>query len=128
VLPLQWEGLRLAAGHAELRPASEWPGVAPNVVVVHVLAAVGASPTWLRDAGYYNVHIGKYMNGYGGGVPPGWNEWYGKLSEYNTAVYGAGIYYNFSMWEDPPVSGGRPCPSGRPGPPGQAHTCSYGGL
>lgn len=87
-----------------------------------------ALPTWLRDAGYHNVHIGKYMNGYGGGVPPGWNEWYGKLSEYNASVYGAGIYYNFSMFEDPPVNGGVPCPSGRPAQPGQPFTCSYGGL
>jgi N-acetylglucosamine-6-sulfatase len=37
---------------------------------------------WLQDAGYSTVHIGKFLNGYGGAgsgaafVPPGWTEWY----------------------------------------------------
>ena len=39
-------------------------------------------PVWLHGDGYYNVHIGKYMNGYPTGgppsqflpVPPGWDE------------------------------------------------------
>ena len=39
-------------------------------------------PVWLQNDGYYNVHIGKYMNGYGTQdgtlpVPQGWSEWYG---------------------------------------------------
>src|SRR5262249_6436378 len=43
-------------------------------------------PVWLQGDGYYNVHIGKYMNGYSlvDGtlpVPEGWSEWYGKVSE-----------------------------------------------
>ncbi|HZC84722.1 MAG TPA: sulfatase [Rubrobacter sp.] len=34
--------------------------------------------TWLQDAGYRTVLIGKYMNGYHGTrVPPGWDKWYG---------------------------------------------------
>jgi N-acetylglucosamine-6-sulfatase len=86
-----------------------------------------ALPTWLKDAGYYNVHIGKYMNGYGGAsIPPGWDEWYGKLSEYNQSVHGAGIYFNYRMLEDPPASGGIPCPSGEPAIPGEPFTCRYG--
>lgn len=32
--------------------------------------------TWLDDAGYQTVHIGKYLNGYAeDGVPPGWDFW-----------------------------------------------------
>jgi N-acetylglucosamine-6-sulfatase len=40
---------------------------------------------WLQRAGYYTAHVGKYLNGYGGGgtalqVPPGWSEWHGATS------------------------------------------------
>jgi N-acetylglucosamine-6-sulfatase len=42
-----------------------------------------ALPVWLRRSGYYNVHVGKYMNGYGLArpteIPPGWSEWYGAV-------------------------------------------------
>lgn len=32
--------------------------------------------TWLDDAGYQTVHLGKYLNGYAdSGVPPGWDFW-----------------------------------------------------
>jgi arylsulfatase A-like enzyme len=40
-------------------------------------------PVWLRNAGYYTAHIGKYLNGYGNAdpleVPPGWSEWRGSI-------------------------------------------------
>ncbi|MDP9189726.1 MAG: sulfatase [Actinomycetota bacterium] len=88
-----------------------------------------ALPTWLQDAGYYNVEIGKYMNGYGGAtppIPPGWDEWYGKLSEYDENVVGGSIYFNYRLREDPPASGGVPCPGGPPPSPGAPFTCSYG--
>jgi arylsulfatase A-like enzyme len=54
-------------------------------------------PVWLQDDGYYNVHIGKYMNFYSivNGtlpVPPGWNEWYGKLSE-------DALYFDYQLIE-----------------------------
>ena len=54
-------------------------------------------PVWLQDDGYYNVHIGKYMNGYGVTdsslpVPPGWSEWYGKVSE-------DALYFNYQLIE-----------------------------
>src|SRR4051794_4227390 len=54
-------------------------------------------PVWLQDEGYYNVHIGKYMNGYGTQdgtlpVPPGWAEWYGKVSE-------DALYFNYQLIE-----------------------------
>lgn len=40
--------------------------------------------TWLQQAGYRTVLIGKYMNGYPGAagdtyVPPGWDEWYSPV-------------------------------------------------
>jgi arylsulfatase A-like enzyme len=54
-------------------------------------------PVWLQDDGYYNLHIGKYMNGYGTvsdtlPVPQGWDEWYGKVSE-------DALYYNYQLIE-----------------------------
>jgi N-acetylglucosamine-6-sulfatase len=54
-------------------------------------------PVWLQGDGYYNVHIGKYMNGYGVTgdtlpVPQGWDEWYGKVSE-------DALYFNYQMIE-----------------------------
>src|SRR4029077_8812127 len=54
-------------------------------------------PVWLQNDGYYNIHIGKYMNGYGTQdgtlpVPQGWDEWYGKVSE-------DALYYNYNLIE-----------------------------
>jgi len=62
-------------------------------------------PVWLQNDGYYNVHIGKYMNGYPTGtpayppppskflaVPQGWDEWYGKVSE-------DALYFNYQLIE-----------------------------
>jgi N-acetylglucosamine-6-sulfatase len=54
-------------------------------------------PVWLHDDGYYNVHIGKYMNGYSVvdnslPVPEGWNEWYGKVSE-------DALYFDYNLIE-----------------------------
>jgi N-acetylglucosamine-6-sulfatase len=54
-------------------------------------------PVWLQSNGYYNIHIGKYMNFYGiqDGtlpVPQGWDEWYGKVSE-------DALYFNYQLIE-----------------------------
>src|SRR3954471_16725355 len=67
-------------------------------------------PVWLQNDGYYNVHIGKYMNGYPTGtpsyplppskflaVPQGWDEWYGKVSE-------DALYFNYQLIEKTPAS------------------------
>jgi N-acetylglucosamine-6-sulfatase len=86
-------------------------------------------PTWLHNAGYHDVQIGKYLNGYGGTpapIPPGWDEWYGKVSEYDASVHGGRLYFNYQLREDPPAKGGVPCPSGDPAAPGEPFTCHYG--
>jgi N-acetylglucosamine-6-sulfatase len=51
----------------------------------------------MHNQGYYNVHIGKYMNFYATQnnelpVPPGWDEWYGKVSE-------DALYYDYNLIE-----------------------------
>jgi N-acetylglucosamine-6-sulfatase len=40
--------------------------------------------TWLDDAGYDTMFIGKYFNGYDDTtyVPPGWDHWHGYLGDY----------------------------------------------
>jgi N-acetylglucosamine-6-sulfatase len=44
-----------------------------------------ALPVWLQRAGYYTIHIGKYLNQYGdrnpAEVPPGWSDWHGATGE-----------------------------------------------
>ena len=45
----------------------------------------GTIATRLQEEGYRTAYLGKYLNGYGADdptyVPPGWDEWYGKLNE-----------------------------------------------
>ena len=56
----------------------------------------------LREGGYQTAFFGKYLNGYAAGdptrVPPGWDEWYGKLEEQKLYDYrinenGEEVYY-----------------------------------
>jgi N-acetylglucosamine-6-sulfatase len=51
--------------------------------------------TWLREAGYDTIHVGKFMNFYGDAdpteVPPGWSDWETVISE-----EGARRYYGAS--------------------------------
>jgi arylsulfatase A-like enzyme len=61
-------------------------------------------PVWLNRAGYYTVHLGKYLNGYppkDPNVPRGWDEWYGKTSQYNERSPGYRIYYDYDLYEKP---------------------------
>src|SRR5690242_2612679 len=55
-------------------------------------------PVWLQSAGYYTVHLGKYLNGYGVRnpleIPPGWSEWHGLV---DPTTY---RYYNYTMNEN----------------------------
>jgi arylsulfatase A-like enzyme len=48
--------------------------------------------TWLKGAGYRTALVGKYLNSYAIGasdsyIPPGWDEWFGRLSAYETLRY-----------------------------------------
>jgi N-acetylglucosamine-6-sulfatase len=49
-------------------------------------------PVWLQRAGYQTVHMGKYLNGYGGETPadppPGWSEWYGAMDPTTYRMWG----------------------------------------
>jgi arylsulfatase A-like enzyme len=53
---------------------------------------------WLKDAGYYTAHVGKYLNGYGTRnpleIPPGWTEWHGSV---DPTTY---RYYNYTLNEN----------------------------
>jgi arylsulfatase A-like enzyme len=53
---------------------------------------------WLQQAGYYTIHLGKYLNGYGHRnpleIPPGWSEWHGAV---DPSTY---RYYNYTLNEN----------------------------
>jgi N-acetylglucosamine-6-sulfatase len=53
---------------------------------------------WLKNAGYYTAHIGKYLNQYGTRdpreIPPGWSDW---LSSVDPTTY---RYYNYTLNEN----------------------------
>src|SRR6266550_1510308 len=53
---------------------------------------------WLQRSGYYTVHLGKYLNGYGRRnpleIPPGWSEWHGSV---DPSTY---RYYNYTLNEN----------------------------
>jgi N-acetylglucosamine-6-sulfatase len=48
--------------------------------------------TWLQAVGYYTVHIGKYLNGYGTQEParpqPGWSDWRGAIDGWTYLMWG----------------------------------------
>jgi N-acetylglucosamine-6-sulfatase len=53
---------------------------------------------WLQQAGYYTIHLGKYLNGYGRRnpleIPPGWSEWHGSV---DPSTY---RYYDYTLNEN----------------------------
>ncbi len=66
-----------------------------------------ALPVWLRDAGYYTAHLGKFLNGYGdqqpADVPPGWSDWHATVD-----------YSTYRMWGYTMNDNGRFHTYGRP--------------
>ncbi len=58
--------------------------------------------TWLQKDGYDTGLFGKYLNSYGGGVPPGWNRW--VAYDYEPA------YFPYRVFTNTPGA----CPSGEP--------------
>jgi N-acetylglucosamine-6-sulfatase len=66
--------------------------------------------TWLQDAGYRTVLIGKYMNDYEGTqVPPGWDDWHAVSGNYTShdlsengkiVSYDPGSYYMTDVLAD----------------------------
>jgi N-acetylglucosamine-6-sulfatase len=52
---------------------------------------------WLQRAGYYTIHLGKFLNGYGRQnpreIPAGWSEWHGAV---DPTTY---RYYNYTLNE-----------------------------
>ena len=83
--------------HGNYPPYGSWTRFEPE--------EAKALPVRLHAHGYYNVHIGKYLNGYALDsldknslpVPPGWDEWYGKVSE-------DALYFNYQIIEKTPAS------------------------
>jgi arylsulfatase A-like enzyme len=65
---------------------------------VHNLKGDEVLPVWLKRAGYYTAHVGKYLNGWGGNgdiaAPKGWDHWFGLI---DPTTY---KYYNFSISSD----------------------------
>src|SRR5262245_27136693 len=62
-------------------------------------------PVWLRNAGYYTGHIGKFLNGYGTTspdteVPPGWSEWYDSLDDPDAYTGGTYTMYGYTRNEN----------------------------
>lgn len=58
-------------------------------------------PIWLGQAGYYTMHVGKYMNGYNVALstsgtypspPAGWDEWFTTFGSMHK-------YYNYSVYD-----------------------------
>jgi N-acetylglucosamine-6-sulfatase len=66
-------------------------------------------PVWLQRGGYYTIHLGKYLNGYGTRnpreIPPGWSEWHGAV---DPSTY---RYYNYQLNESGTVNTYCPTPN-----------------
>jgi arylsulfatase A-like enzyme len=58
-------------------------------------------PVWLQRAGYYTVHLGKYLNGYGRAdpreIPPGYSEWHGSVDPSTYRFYGYTLNENGTL-------------------------------
>ncbi|MFN8161857.1 MAG: sulfatase [Solirubrobacterales bacterium] len=111
-------------------PNGGWVGFRKKPIYRHNLAV------WLQRAGYRTIHLGKFLNVYGGAgpddpttvVPPGWDEWQTDATDNSTR-----LYYGYLLNDDGRIEG----PFGDPGydqtngkdPPGcplePPGTCNY---
>ena len=74
-------------------------GVTSNTVGYPGLVDKGnVLPVWLHRAGYWTIHVGKFLNGYERSaqpdsvVAPGWDQWHTVLG--NTAYYSYDLFVN----------------------------------
>jgi N-acetylglucosamine-6-sulfatase len=73
-------------------------GNAPPEGGYYKLDSTNTLAVWLQRAGYYTMHVGKYLNGYGTRnpreIPPGWSDWHGSV---DPSTY---RYYNYTLNEN----------------------------
>ena len=93
---------------------------------------------WLHRAGYRTIHLGKFLNQYGGQgpetptrtVPPGWDEWQTDATDNSTR-----LYYGYPLNQDGAIRGPFGSPDyadftnkngpGRPLSPPPLESCNY---
>jgi N-acetylglucosamine-6-sulfatase len=67
-------------------------GNAPPEGGFEKLDSTNTLAVWLQRSGYYTVHLGKYLNGYGRRnpleIPAGWTEWHGAVDPFTYRYYG----------------------------------------
>ena len=83
-------------------PRGGWVAFRRHQIYRHNLAV------WLHRAGYRTIHLGKFLNEYGGPgpddptttVPPGWDEWQTDATDNSTR-----LYYGYSLNRDGAIRG-----------------------
>ena len=82
-------------------PNGGYSGFASRTAYSHNIA------TWLQQAGYRTIHVGKFLNGYGDEpfdngktVPPGWDAWHTVLNA-DTSHY----YYGYTLNNNGSIEG-----------------------
>ncbi len=84
-----------------VQPNGGYSGYAGRAAFTHNLG------TWMQQAGYKTIHIGKFLNGYGEApysdpreVPPGWSSWHTVEAADSTH-----FYYGYSLNDNGSVDG-----------------------
>ena len=76
-------------------------GNAPPNGGYYKLDSTNTLAVWLKNAGYYTAHVGKYLNGYGTRskteIPPGWSEWHGSVDPSTYRYYGYTLNENGTL-------------------------------
>ncbi len=83
-------------------PRGGWVSFRHHPIYRHNLAV------WLHRAGYRTIHLGKFLNQYGGPgpddpttkVPPGWDEWQSDATDNSTR-----LYYGYQLNQDGVIRG-----------------------